>query len=136
MSNNLGLFTRDPLGSSKGAWVISPALLSAAHTACLQGCGRFHSTAASVLGGQLIVLTSPKCWDILLHLGCTFTTKLTWALIRGPNSAIQCQTSASFHEHLQNQHKVQPWPCPEHIYMLTPRKHLTEDITSGMLAPS
>ncbi|KAK7827380.1 hypothetical protein U0070_026586 [Myodes glareolus] len=53
------------------------------HTARLLGPCWLHSTAAA--GDHSMVLASPKCWDLLLHLGCTLTNSLSWALFVVPN---------------------------------------------------
>lgn len=42
----------------------SPTLPSKVHTAGPSGSGQVYSTTASVLGGPLIVLVSPKCSDL------------------------------------------------------------------------
>jgi hypothetical protein len=54
-------------------WVTSPALPSAAHTACLLGSGWLHSIP-TVLGHPMGV-AFPKCWGLLLQLGYTFTNR-------------------------------------------------------------
>lgn len=58
------------------AWVISPALHSVAHTACLQA----GSTPLLLLshGSLPTVLASLKHWGLLLQLRCTFTNSPSW----------------------------------------------------------
>ena len=75
MPNCLGC--THPLLGSPGVSVPSPALPSAAHTACLLGSGWLHSTAAAVLGGHPMVLASLQCWGLLPQLGCTFVNSLS-----------------------------------------------------------
>lgn len=45
-----------------------------------------HSSTIAVLGGHLIVLASPKCWDLLRQLGWTFSNSLSYALFTMPTS--------------------------------------------------
>ena len=52
--------THSLLNNSKGLGSSAP--LFAVCTACLLGSGWLHSTAAAVLGGHPMVMTSPKCW--------------------------------------------------------------------------
>ena len=54
------------------AWVASPALPSAAHTACLLGSGRLHFTTATVLRGQPVALVSLKLLEFLAATGLLF----------------------------------------------------------------
>jgi hypothetical protein len=39
-----------------------------------------HGTTAAVLGEYHIGLASPKFWNILLQLDCSFTSSLSWEL--------------------------------------------------------
>lgn len=63
-----------------GPWVTSLALHSGAHTVCLLRSGWLHSITDGCFGGHPIVLAFPQLWGLLLELGCTFTTGLSWAL--------------------------------------------------------
>ena len=44
---------------------------------CTQLSRWLHSKADAVLGGHPMILVSPKCWGLLLPLGCTFTNSLS-----------------------------------------------------------
>lgn len=66
-------------GLFQKAWVTSPSLPSVPYTASPLSSGRFNFKAAAVLRGHSRVLTSPKCWGLLLQLGCTVRNILNYA---------------------------------------------------------
>lgn len=74
------------------SWVTSPAPLSAAHPTCLLGSDWLHSTAtaaaaAAMSGHYPMVLASLNCWGLLLQVGCTLTSSLSWSLLRNSGPA-------------------------------------------------
>lgn len=77
--SNLG----DPLtvfwAPAKGLGLLSGSAL------CLLGSCWLHCTTAAVLDGRPKAWASPRRWDLLLQLGCTFTRSLSWALCLLPS---------------------------------------------------
>jgi hypothetical protein len=67
-------------GLCRRAWVTSPALPSATHTACLLSCSWSPSTVAAILGSQPMVLASPKCWSLLCNEAALTPTALLVSL--------------------------------------------------------
>lgn len=76
----------------------SPALPSAACSACLLRSGQLHAMTATVLGGCSMMLASPNGLSLLLQLGCTSTNSLLWVLSGNWSSASQCLDSAVLHD--------------------------------------
>lgn len=94
-----------------------------------------------------MVLVSPKCWGLLLELGCSFINSLSWALFWDSGSATRCQASCSgtscslwpLHALKTSttwvtltkfvcQHELQPWLLLESSFCaLTLRKHSPGD---------
>lgn len=76
---------------SKGSFLLSGSAPIAC-TTCLLGLGHIHFTGGTVLGDHPLVITSSKCYSLLLQLGCTFTNRLCWPLFGHSFLATQSQT--------------------------------------------
>lgn len=109
-------------GLLQRAQVTSVALPSAPHSLSSQLRLASLHCCCCLWSSYPMVLASPKCWGLLLQLGCTFTNSLSWNLFRDADSVAWSKSSISmtpsilgFLLHLRTQLHQGPFPVYHNV---------------------